>query len=185
MTFLRFRTPAASSLAVVVLTAAACRETTAPPATTANAAIATASSATASSALGKLRRPMPSIESLKLSTTLLDLNDGSAATFNTTLSNPFGKGSQTYTDAYLQGEFRQGGVVAATGGFAVSCGGVAATLPLGKCTINGLTVSTVPGAASLVSGPAVFALRLHSQSEAFDAVTVTVPVLLGQVIAAP
>jgi hypothetical protein len=183
MTFLRFRTPAASALALAVLTVA-CQETSAPM-TTGNGAIPSASSATVSSAMVKLRRPMPSIESLKLSTTSLELNNGIAATFTTTLNNPFGKASQTYTDAYLQGEIRQGGVVAATGGFAVTCGGVSATLPLGKCTINGLTVSTIPGAASLVSGPAVFALRLHSQSEAFDAVTVTVPVLLGQALVTP
>jgi hypothetical protein len=184
MTFIRRRTLTPLSVVLAAL-AAACHDTTAP-ATAGSSATVPPNGVVGSVLVGKPKKNKPVIQSVQLSTTQLELNNGIAATFSATMNNPFGRGSRAYTDAYVQGEIRQGGVVAATGGFGVSCNaGPYGTLPLGNCTVSGLTISTVPGAGSLASGAANFALTLYSQSDAFPSVSFIVPVVLGEALVTP
>jgi hypothetical protein len=185
MTFIRLRTRTPLSVILTVLATAACHDTTAP-ATAATSATVSPNGGVGSVLVVKPKKNTPVIQSVQLSTTQLELNNGIAATFTATISNPIGRGSRTYTDAYVQGELRQGDVAAATGGFGVRCNaGPNGVLPLGTCPVIGLTINTMVGVGSLVSGPADFALTLYSQSDAFPSVTVIVPVILGQALVTP
>ena len=186
MTFFRLRTPTPLSLALVALATVACRDTTAPLTTDSNVAVGSGSNTVSSVLVVKPKKNVPVIQAVQLSTSALELNNGSAATYSVTILNPFGRTSRTYSDANLQGYIRQGGAEVGAGGFQVRCnGGPYEVLPLGTCIVSGLTISTVPGAGSLVSGPADFALTLNSQSDAFPAVTFTVPVMLGEALVTP
>jgi hypothetical protein len=178
MTFSHLRTPSSLSLVVVALATAACGDATAPAATVGSPPNIVVNSAV----LVQPKKPV--IQSVQLSTTSLELDSGIAATFSATILNPIGRGSRTYTDAFLQGQIRQGGVVAPTGGFGVRCdAGPNGVLPLGTCSVIGFTISTLAG--SLVAGPAAFELTLYSQSDAFPSVTFTVPVILGEALVTP
>jgi len=76
--------------------------------------------------------------------------------------------------------------VAPAGGGQVNCnGGPYAVLALGTCIVSARTVSTIPGAGSLASGAAVFAVTLYSASDAFSSVTFRVPVMLGEALVPP
>jgi hypothetical protein len=186
MTFFRLHTPRPLSLVLVALATAACGDATAPANADSKATVGSPPNTAVSSALVKPKKTTPVIQSVQLSTSSLELNSGIAASYSVEISNPFGRASRTYSNVYLQGEIRQGAVVAPAGGFPVMCsGGPLGALPLGKCTVAGLTISTIPGAGSLVSGAADFALTLYSQSDAFPSVTVTVPVLLGEALVTP
>lgn len=177
MTFFRLRRSTPLGVVLVALATTACNDATAP------AAGSPRSAAFNPAVLAKPKNN-PVIQSVQLSTTSLELDNGSAATFTTTISNPIGRGSRTYTDAFLQGYVRQGGVVTPTGGFGVRCdAGANGVLPLGTCPVPGLTISTL--GAGLVAGPADFELTLYSQSDAFPSVTFTVPVMLGEVLVTP
>ena len=183
MKFCRFRTPTHLTVVLVALATAACQDTTSPETSGNNPTVVfPPSSGVGSAVLVQPKKPV--IQSVQLSTTSLELDSGIAATFSATILNPIGRGSRTYTDAFLQGQIRQGGVVAPTGGFGVRCNaGPNAVLPLGTCSVIGFTINTLAG--SLVAGPAAFELTLHSQSDAFPSVTFTVPVILGEALVTP
>ncbi|MDF2771082.1 MAG: hypothetical protein K0S86_575 [Geminicoccaceae bacterium] len=180
MTRFRFYTSTPVSVFLVALATVACRDPNAPPTADSTAAVGSPQNTMVGSVLvAKPKKNKPVIESVQLSTSALELNSGIAATYSVTIYNPFGRMSRTYTDANLQGEIRQGAVVAAAGGFQVSCsGGPYEQLPLGTCTVSGLTISTVPGLGSLTPGAANFALTLYSESDGFPPVTAIVPVTL-------
>ena len=179
---MRFRlcTSTPVSVFLVALATVACRDPNAPPTADSTAAVGSPQNTMVGSVLvAKPKKNKPVIESVQLSTSTLELNSGIAATYSVTIYNPFGRMSRTYIDANLQGEIRQGVVVAAAGGFQVSCnGGPYEQLPVGTCTVSGLTISTVPGVGSLTPGAANFALTLYSSSDRFPPVTALVPVTL-------
>ena len=177
----RLRPPTTLGVVLLALNITACRDAIAP------APVGSAPTTVVASVLVvNAKKHGPVIQSVQLSTTSLELNNGSAASYSVTIHNPFGRTSRTYTDVYLQGEIRQGGVVAAAGGGQVSCnGGPYAVLPLGTCIVSSRTISTIPGAGSLTPGAAIFAVTLYSQGGAFEPVTVTVPVMLGDALITP
>ena len=178
MKFFRLLRPTPVCVVLVTMATAACSDATAPTATAGSLANIGVNSAV----LVQPKRPV--IQSVQLSTTSLELDSGLAATFSATILNPIGRGSRTYTDSFLQGYIRQGGVLVPTGGFGVRCNaGMNGLLPLGTCPVLGLTINTM--AAALVAGPADFELTLYSQSDAFPSVTFTVPVMLGEALVTP
>ena len=182
MTYFRFPAPGSMTVALIAIATAACQDSTAP-ATTRNSTVPTAANAWL---VAKPKKNAPVIQSVQLSQTWLGLNDGTAAVYTVTINNPITKTNQAYTDVSIQGEIRQGDVVVGAGGGQIKCGnGPDQLLPMGMCVVENRTISTIPGAALLTSGPAIFAVRLHSWSDAFDPVTFTQPVILGEALATP
>lgn len=179
MTFFCFRAPAPLGVVLVALATTACQDATAPALADNKPAVGSPPSTIVSSTLVvKPKTNGPVIESVQLSTSWLELNNGTAASYTVTIENPFGRTGRTYTDVHLQGMILQGAVAVGAGGVPVMCnGGPSEVLPLGTCTYNG-SISTMPGAASLTPGPAIFELTLHSHSDAFTPVIVSIPVTL-------
>ena len=183
MPFLRL-SPRTLSVTIVALATAACGDATAPATAGRHSPIDSPPGGVSWAVLVKPKKPV--IESVQLSTTALELNSGLAASYSLVISNPIGRGSRTYTDAFLQSEIRQGGVVVPAGGYGVRCNaGANGLLPPGTCNVLGLTINTMGGGGILTAGPADFLLTLYSQSDAFPSMTFTVPVMLGEALVTP